>query len=289
MKKTYELTKDAPPAMSWKEYEKSSTEEWKKLLNGPKASDEAAIHKFLEQNPSFVPGPFSFPTSGHYPLFCGVFTKPSLAGVGKYVPDFMWLATASDLIYPMFIEIETPEKRWFTEAGQPRAEWTQARNQLIEWKSWMKKPANQLVLLESLGVSTEYLSYDVHPQYILIYGRRQEFKDKPELRTKRAMQQGEDEYHITFDRLKPDANARDFLTLRQEGTGVTALVVPPTVELGPAIASIWVDVKGRPEAAIKEMRMSPERRNFVASRFSYWDAWVRDSSKCRFHQSGDVE
>jgi hypothetical protein len=140
MDKTYELSEDAPPAMSWNEYESSAMREWKELLKGPLASNEAAIHKFLEQNPSFIPGAFSFPTSGHYPIFGGVLTKPVLQGT--YIPDFMWLATATDQIYPMFIEIETPKKRWFGQRGQPRAEWTQARNQLVKWKSWIKNPAN---------------------------------------------------------------------------------------------------------------------------------------------------
>jgi hypothetical protein len=284
--KTYKLTQAAPPAMSRKEYENLAIQEWDQILNGPQASDEAVIHSFLERNPSFIPGPFSFPTSGHYPIFCGVFSKPPLAGIGNHVPDFMWLATATGLIYPMFVEIETPTKRWFTESGQPRAEWTQARNQLVEWKSWMKKPANQLVLLQSLGVPERYARYDIRPQFILVYGRRSEFEARPELRSRMAMQTGEDEFHITFDRLTPDANASDFFTLKKERTGVTALVVPPTIELGPCMSFGSLEVKGRPEAALRELRMSPERRQFVASRFPYWDAWADNSS---LFQSGDVE
>jgi hypothetical protein len=122
MPNTYELVKDAPPAMRWEEYERNAVESWIDLIDSPQADDERSIHTFLEQNPAFIPGAFSFPTSGHGPVFGGVFTKPPLTGVGMRVPDFMWLATATDIIFPVFIEIETPAKQWFTETGQARAE-----------------------------------------------------------------------------------------------------------------------------------------------------------------------
>ena len=36
---------------------------------------------------------------------------------------------------------------------------------------------------------------------------------------------------MTFDRLRPDANADDFMTLRRDGRRVTAVTVPPTYRL----------------------------------------------------------
>jgi len=285
--KTYELATDAPPPMSWDEYEREALKSWIDLIDGPQADDERSIHKFLEQNPSFVPGAFSFPTSGHWPIFGGMFTKPPLSGVGIRVPDFMWLATATDIIFPMFIEIETPAKQWFTESGQPRAEWTQARSQLVAWKQWLNKPANRMVFLEFYGVSGEFREFEIRPQFVLVYGRRAEFEKRPEMRSIRALQQGADEYHVTFDRLRPDYNAGNFLTIRNKGEHLTAVVVPPTVRLGPAIAREWLPVTNRPEAALRESRMSPARRRFVAERFVYWDDWARRNG--RHYQSGDWE
>ena len=284
---TYELSGDAPAAMPWEEYQRRALNSWRDLIDGPRGNDEPSIHEFLEQNPSFVPGAFSFPTSGHYPIFAGVFTKPPLTGIGIRVPDFMWLAIATDTVFPMFIEIETPAKRWFTEDGQPRAEWTQARNQLVTWKQWLNKPANRLVFLELYGIAGEFRHFDIRPQFLLVYGRRAEFDQNPELRGVRALQQGNDEYHVTFDRLTPDYNAQDFLTLRKERDQVVALVVPPTVRLGPGIAPSWLTVMGRPEAALRELRMSPERRAFVAERFVYWDEWVRKGGHS--WRGGDLE
>jgi hypothetical protein len=284
---TYRLVEDAPPAMPWEEYERNALQDWNVLINGPQATNEQAIHEFLEQNPSFVPGAFSFPMSGHGPLFAGVFTKPPLTGIGMRVPDFMWLATATDITFPMLVEIEAPSKRWFTESGQPRAEFTEARTQLVAWKQWLNMPANRSVFLELYGISRERRYDEIRPQFILVYGRRSEFEEHPEMRGLRANQQGPDEFHVTFDRLKPDYNARDFLTLRMDRGQVTAVVVPPTIRLGPDIAPCLLDVAKRPEAAMRELRMSPERRRFVAGRFAYWDEWVRSGGSA--WRGGDCE
>ncbi len=274
LEQTYELVPNAPPAMSWEEYERVSLVEWRSLISGASSGDEAAIHRFLELNPSFVPGAFSFPTSGHGPIYSGVFSKPPLNGVGMHVPDFLWLATATDIVFPIFVEIETPSKRWFTESGQPRAEFTQARNQLVAWKQWFSNPVNQLAFCQNYGIRPRFEDREIRPQFVLVYGRRAEFEERPGLRGVRAHQQGSDEVHVTFDRLVPDANARDFLTLRMTGDGVVAIVFPPTVRLGPGIAPSWRRVKNRVEAALAEKRMSPERRRFVAERLPYWDEWA---------------
>lgn len=272
---TYELIENPPPAMSWDEYEQTTLREWNALISGPSATDEAAIHRFLELNPSMVPGAYSFPLSGHGPIYSGVFSKPPLNGVGMRVPDFMWLATATDIIFPMFIEIETPAKRWFTANGQPRAEFTQARNQLVGWKQWFNRPANRLVFFETYGIQGRVHNFEIQPQFVLVYGRRQEFDERPELRGTRAQQRGDDEYHVSFDHLVPDHNARNFLTLRKAGNDTAAIVFPPTVRLGPGIATTWLEVGNRIEAALAEERISPERRRFLADRIPYWDAWAR--------------
>ena len=146
LKRTYELVTNGPPAMPWEDYERTSLAEWRSLISGASYGDEALMHSFLERNPSFVPGAFSFPTSGHGPMYSGVFSKPPLSAVGMHIPDFLWLATATDIVFPIFVEIETPSKRWFTEGGQPRAEFTQARNQLVIWKQWFGNAVNQLAL-----------------------------------------------------------------------------------------------------------------------------------------------
>lgn len=42
-----------------------------------------------------------------------VISKPKLPGLSDRQPDFMWIATDSVALYPILIEIETPQKKWF--------------------------------------------------------------------------------------------------------------------------------------------------------------------------------
>jgi hypothetical protein len=144
-----------------------------------------------------------------------------------------------------------------------------------------------MVFLETYGISDEFNEFEMRPQFVLVYGRRAEFERRPQMRSVRALQQGADEYHVTFDRLRPDYNAGNYLALRKHGAQVSALVVPPTVRLGPAMSGSWLPVVGRPEAALRQLRMSPERRRFVAGRFAYWDEWARRGG--RSYRVGDWE
>jgi hypothetical protein len=262
--------------MPWEEYERTSIAEWNRLLSGPEAGDEEVIHKFLERNPSFIPGAFSFPTSGHPPVYGGVFSKPPLAAIGTFIPDFMWIATATDMIYPVLIEIETPQKKWFTKKGQATAEWTQARNQILSWKQWFNNASNRAVFIEQYGLSRVFPEFEINPQFVLVFGRRREFDDNPTLRGLRKHQQGIDEFHITFDRLGPDYNAKNYLSLRKSGKDIFGIIVPPTFLLGPFLAPDFFMVKGLEEAILQECRMSPDRRKFVKRRLPYWDDWLKN-------------
>src|ERR1700739_162339 len=274
--KTYELTPGAPPAMSWDEYERASVAEYLALITGPDREHEALIHRFLERNPAFVPGAFSYPGSGHAPIHYGVFSKPRLTGEPEHIPDFLWLATATDQIYPMFIEIETPAKRWFTVSGQPTAQWTQAYDQILNWKRWLKNPALMQTWINSLNLPYPFnRGYEFHPQFVLIYGSAAEFDERPELRSKRKEMAPDDTFLMTFDNLRPDANADDFMTLRRDGARVTAVTVPPTYRLRPITSEDILEVQGRIEAVEREPRLTEERRRFLIERIPYWDAWLQ--------------
>lgn len=88
--------------------------QWCALLDSPESQDERLLHAFLERHPSLLPGSATVDgDSGHaaYPL--GVITRPKLPGLSHREPDFMWLATDSESLYPVLIEIETPHKQWF--------------------------------------------------------------------------------------------------------------------------------------------------------------------------------
>ena len=60
----------------------------------------------------------------------------------------------------VFVEIERPEKRIFTEAGQLSAALTQAKNQLLDWEHWISEHKAYLkARLPSLGAATFHLVY----------------------------------------------------------------------------------------------------------------------------------
>jgi hypothetical protein len=201
----------------------------------------------------------------------------------------MWLATATDRIYPVFVEIENPTKRWFTASGQPTAEWTQANDQILNWKRWLRSPAQMQAWIRTLNLPYPFSrGYELHPQYVLIYGSAQEFADRPDLRTKRKEMENEDTFLMTFDHLVPDANADDFMAIRREGQQILAVTVPPTFRLGPCITSDILDVRGRIEAVQREERMTPERRRFLTERIPYWDDRLQRGD-IGFYSPGDRE
>jgi hypothetical protein len=69
-------------------------------------------------------------------IFLGIIAQAPLPSYNHRVPDFLWLSRDSDTDQPVLIEIEAPSKKWFTKAGAPTAGFTQALNQIAEWKSW---------------------------------------------------------------------------------------------------------------------------------------------------------
>jgi hypothetical protein len=288
-RKTYELETNAPPPMAWRDYAYRALDEYHSLINGPQRDDETAIHRFFELNPSFVPGAFSYPRSGHPPIFWGMYTKPKLSGEPLYIPDFLWLAAASDGIYPVFVEIETPAKRWFTKSGQPTAAWTQAADQIANWKQWLRNPAKLLAWTQSLQIPESYTrGYEMHPQFVLIYGSSAEFEERPELRAKRPEMETPNVRIMTFDSVVPDPRASPFLTIRREAGHNVAVTIPPTFELGPMTSQTILQVQGRIEAVERDTRMSEERRAFVIRRIPYWDEWMRLGSR-GISSTGDFE
>lgn len=159
--------KDAPPPMSWREYEELVRIKWNELLSS-ETTDESKIHEFLEEHPSLLPGAFGPLGSGHYPFPCAVISKPILQGIGLKIPDFLWIATDSKSVYPTLIELEVPTKRWFTKKGKQADALTEAYNQLAEWKAWFSKPQNISLFIEFYRFPDWLRGRTLKPLYILV-------------------------------------------------------------------------------------------------------------------------
>jgi hypothetical protein len=289
LQRTYELAPNPPKAMEWKTYEEKVLQEWSTILNSEDC-DERRVHEFLVQHPSMIPGAHSITgPSGHSPFPLAVLSESPLSGVGIRIPDFLWLASDSADFNPVFIEIESPRKRWFTKAEEPTHALTQAVNQLAQWRSWLNQPENVLTFYTSFEIPDYLRNYHTfRPEFVLIYGRRQEFVDRPQLRRLRNQFEQFGQVVMTFDRLRPDKDCSDFIAATKRNGPYRALAVPATITLGPWVAEDFARIGGLAEAINKNTWLTENRRKFLIGRLPYWNAWAKKPSK-GFINSGDWE
>jgi hypothetical protein len=90
--KTFEMYAKPPAPMSWNDYEAKVKQEWNILLNSPAGCDERTIHTFFARHPSLVPGALSMTgPSGHAPFANALISEAPLTGIGRRIPDFIWM------------------------------------------------------------------------------------------------------------------------------------------------------------------------------------------------------
>ena len=266
------ISTPGPPAWSWDEYEHWLWPEWQKCLRD-NASDEAPVHHFLEQNPCLLPGGEASAASigGHHGPFPGaVISKPLLPGTFSRQPDFMWPTKMSSVFMPVLLEIERPEKRWFTAKGQQTATLTQAMNQVAEWRTWLNSEANKLVFYEKYGISSWIRSYfQVQPVFGLVYGRRAEFAADARLSVHRESIRPEWLHWSTYDGLAPSADARRRICVRvKEGAGWEVVAIPPTFEFSDHAEDDLQGIVGLDRAIIENPLLSGPRKQYLLDQLS---------------------
>jgi hypothetical protein len=277
--KTYKI-KHGPKAFDIDDYVKIRNEEYKKLLNNVKSEQE--IQSFFESNPSFVPGAWTPGTkSGHYPLYCSLITQPKLQGLSTKIPDFMWIATHSAGWYPTLIEIENPNKKNFKNNGVPAADFTQAKNQLEQWRTWFNNPSNVQHFMEKYQIP-DYMrnQRQMKLHMILVYGRRSEFDSNPNWSKDRLSFTSPDIEIMSYDRLSCDRELSDALTVKlNKNNFYEAISVPPTLKLGPNSSSRLVHIEGLKKAINDNKDISKGRKSFLIERIKYWRTWVNEGEK----------
>jgi hypothetical protein len=268
--KTYEMAPNPVPAMDWHFYVNRAKEEWNALLNSEAGCDEKNIHRFLAAHPSFVPGA----GRGSFPM--ALISEPPLAGIGRKIPDFVWLASDSLNFSPVLIEIESPCKSWSTQTGVPHHHLTQAVHQLAEWDDWLNRPENVLVFQEHFQVP-DYLrrTRRFRPRFVLIYGRRQEFEKRPELNRLRAQFEHDNQEVMTFDRLNPSEQDSIYISATKTRERYQALAVPATFQMSPMIANELSLIEGIPDAVRANDWINQQRKDFLVERLAYWNHWSR--------------
>jgi hypothetical protein len=176
---------------------------------------------------------------------------------------------------PVLVEIEAPGKRWWTQAGQPSADLTQALNQITEWKAWFAIPHNVLAFKAFYGLDREtWNGRTFRPAYALIYGRRAEANARPSLTAKRAHMRADDVVLMSYDRLEPDPDADEMFCVTKDADGFTALSVPATMTWNPTLAPARRAIHGKVNAISANPDLTTERRDFLISRAVYWDTWA---------------
>ncbi|MER5719697.1 Shedu anti-phage system protein SduA domain-containing protein [Streptomyces sp. NPDC002132] len=267
-----------PMGLAWETYSDMALADWYRLLSQDPEEDE--IQRFLELHPSMIPGGSGdIGPGGHHGSDMGaVFRRPKLIGGGRaFEPDFMWVTHSSALVTPILIEIEKPSKRWFRKDGRPTSEFTEARDQLNDWRSWFAREGNKALFRDTfLFLDDKCEDRPLEPQYVLIYGRESEFRlggghvNPSELRYKRDQQRARDEFFMTFDALRPRFDHRNSMTLTMTAYGPEVHAFSPVFGTGASIGEGAL-VLGDPQAALaRSVMMTNERRAYLARRWAFW-------------------
>jgi hypothetical protein len=280
MDPTYKIV-EGPPPVAFAEYSAATLAAWGALLSNSPA--ESAVQDFLERTPALLPiaeGPGGATTA--WPFTNILVSQPRLPGLNAHQPDFLWFTNTSSTWYTFLVEIEQPSRRLFRRDGVPTAHFTVARNQLAQWRTWFHNPVNQLKFREEYGIPDMWPSRrTMELRLVLIYGRRSEFEQEPNLSKQRSsLLPGSEEELMSFDRLQLNPFARDAVTVRALGNGrYRALRVPATFTLGPLHADRLLYVDGLADAIDNSHGWSEDRRLFVQQRIPYWTRWARLENK----------
>ncbi|MFJ1927305.1 Shedu anti-phage system protein SduA domain-containing protein [Streptomyces sp. NPDC088131] len=267
-----------PHPLAWKTYSDMALSVWYSLLS--KEPEEEEVQRFLELHPAMIPGGSGdIGPGGHHGSDMGaVFRRPRLIGSGRmFEPDFMWITRSSGLVTPILIEIEKPAKRWFKKDGRPTSDFTEARDQLNDWRSWFARDSNQSMFRETfLFLNDKYKNRPLEPQYVLIYGRESEFDrgnghtHPDELRYKRDQQRAKDETFMTFDSLRPRYDHGNSLTLTMTSHGPKIHAFSPTYGTSSFIGEGALILDDPQPALSRSVMMSDERRAYLAKRWNFW-------------------
>jgi len=245
---------------------------------------ELDVQRFLEAHPSLLPGADGDigPGGHHGPEYDAVITEPPLKGIARdRRPDFMWITLSTSLVTPICIEIERPGKHWFNKSGVPTGEFTQALDQLTDWKVWFSEPENQSIFRKSY-LRDDHNHRQLLPQYVLIFGGHREFElhsgihaAPDRLRKKRDFMARSNESFMTFDSLQPRESRCNFATIKlTASSGIELHRLPPSFTSGPVTREL-ASVARDPRAAISKTELwTEERKAYVLERWLYWKGFA---------------
>jgi len=260
--------------MAWDDYAEIIDAEWQALLLNANAV-EKDFQEFFERHPCCIPQMYPvFKRGAHGPYPAAIIAQPVLPGFSRKVPDFLYITRDSATVYAVLIEIEHPSKPWATVGGQSSAEFTQATNQIADWKSWFSDPLNIVQFRELYRIPSDWIhSRTFEQRYFLIYGRRSDPSLTEAFNKKRKHLERENECHMTYDRIQPQRDLSQYLCAKLDSSGYRAISIPPTLQLCPNFADYWKLIRDKEQAVLSNRYLSKIRKNFLATRWPYWDSW----------------
>lgn len=285
---TYALHENAPTTPTHQLYANYLRERYNTLLDDDIAS-EKDYQSFFESHPCMVPG-HNFGNQNHGVHNWSLISQPIIQSDVKRKPDFLWITETSAELIPVFIEIETPGKNLYRKFDATQnALYSQASDQIEEWRVILSDIKAQADFCDRYEIpETLFTTRKFSPRFILIYGRREEFFGSKMLSAKRANKQRDDFQIMSFDRLSPSFDAMHYVTTRyRTGGQIDVLAVPPTFQLGPAIAGHLTKWNGLDSAIKRCPLISEDRRTFLINRKEYWRNWFQSSSNA--FRTGDWE
>ncbi len=279
-KQEYPYTEGAPPPIEDDQYFQKLSSDYHSLLDA-EGDNEEPVQKFFEENPCLVPGAradvIDNMPSGHGPLYGALITQPKIQGLKKRIPDFLWLAYDSLVFNPIFIEIESPNKRHFNGDGSTSRDFNQARTQIEEWQAVLNQPESQLAFYRDFGIPDFVRKKKWNPLYVLIYGRRSEFEGDDWLSQKRASLQSGNLRLMSFDRLTPTIAKRNYVCCEVSGGKFIAKTLSPTFTLGPNHESL-LKIEGLTHAVDSMVYTSGKRKKFLKQKIPVCLEYLRSAA-----------
>ncbi len=268
--RNYTIKDDAPATIEWSRYYSQVMDEYLELLEN-NSDSEKSFQDFFERNPSFIPGGLQLMGhTSHYPYMDTLISQPEIGIRDTRKPDFLWLAEDSIRFTPVFVEIEKPSKKMFTNSGTPSADFTQAKNQIDEWKYLLSQPDNIRAFYTQFSIPLDMQAKTFSPQYLLIYGRRNEYLGNDIRTGVRASNENNDFVIMSYDRLTPIADYMQFTTCKVSNGKYKILHIPPTFKYRPDRIDTLEEYKDFYEAIPRMDKTSDERKQFLRDRYSYW-------------------
>lgn len=213
------------------EFGEKVNSEYKEFLEEvmKKEGQEQRVHDFFEKRAALLPGILGIKASAHHGPFKEiVFSKFQLPGTFRRVPDFLFVSKSSSEVTVVMIELEDPTKEMFNQDNTISQKFNLAYQQLEDWAAWIEEGSNKALLTSILNnaYNTPFISQlPMKVEYILIYGREDEFKGN-DIRTKRRSQKKKNNIDIiSFDSIKCAYYPENLITVRMGQNGVIALQV----------------------------------------------------------------